>query len=66
VVYKPINGEITQMVLWESDKLIVAMKSRNWDGAKGLTEEPLDRGHFLQTLNWKLMEVNKTRTKTCL
>jgi len=33
---KPMNGKVSQKTLWESDKLIVAMKSRKRDGAKGL------------------------------
>jgi len=31
------NGKVIQMTLWQSDKPIVVMKSRNGDGAKGLT-----------------------------
>ncbi len=33
---KPIDGKLLQKTLWESDQLIVAKKSRNGDGAKGL------------------------------
>ena len=40
--HKPIKGEDLQMIYWWSDKSIVAMKSRNGDGAKGLTGRPLE------------------------
>ncbi|MBI5555119.1 MAG: hypothetical protein HY920_04635 [Elusimicrobia bacterium] len=40
--HKPINGEDLQMIYWWSDKSIVAMKSRNRDGAKGLTRRPME------------------------
>jgi hypothetical protein len=40
--FKSEEDEITQMTLWQSDKSIVALKSRNGDGAKGLTERPLE------------------------
>ena len=36
-LFKPEQGKVIQMTLWQSDKPIVAMKSRNGDGAKGLT-----------------------------
>ncbi len=41
-VAKSEEGKAMQMTLWQSDKPIVAMKSRNWDGAKGLTGRPLE------------------------
>ncbi|MEW6687159.1 MAG: hypothetical protein AB1393_13310 [Candidatus Edwardsbacteria bacterium] len=41
-LYKPEEGKITQKTLWQSDKPIVAMKSRNGNGVKGLTERPLE------------------------
>lgn len=37
VAYKPEEGKAIQMALWQSDKPIVALKSRNGDRAKGLT-----------------------------
>ena len=40
--HKPINGEDLQKIYWWSDKFIVAMKSRNGDGAKGLTRRPME------------------------
>ncbi len=55
---KPIDGELLQKALWESDQLVVAKKQGNACGAKGLTGEPLEQGHFLQTQNWS-KEVNK-------
>jgi len=39
---KPINGEVNQMTLWESDKPIVAKKQGNACGAKGLTGKPME------------------------
>lgn len=36
-LFKPEEGKITQMTLWQSDKPIVAMKQSNVCGAKGLT-----------------------------
>lgn len=36
-LFKSGNGKVIQMTLWQSDKPIVVMKSRNGDGAKGLT-----------------------------
>jgi len=33
---KPTEGKVSQMLLWESDQLIVAMKQGNSCGAKGL------------------------------
>jgi hypothetical protein len=45
VAYKPEEGKAIQMALWQSDKPIVAMKSRNGDGAKGFT----GRGRTLKT-----------------
>lgn len=56
---KPINGKELQMMYWESDQLIVAMKPRNGGGAKGLAGKPLERGHIVQAQNWK-NDVNKT------
>jgi len=56
---KPIDGKVAQMVLWESDQLIVVMKQGNACGAKGLAGEPWEWGHFLQTQSW-VKEVNKT------
>jgi len=55
------------MTLWQSDlsavaqagKPIVAVKSLNGDGAKGLTGRPFGRGHNRQTWNWSSV-VNKT------
>jgi len=38
-----INGKAVQMVSWESDQLIVAMKQGNACGAKGLAGEPRSR-----------------------
>ena len=52
-------GKVIQMTLWQSDKPIVAMKSLNGDGAKGLTGRPFGRGHNRQTWNWGSV-VNKT------
>ncbi len=49
---KPNNGEESQMLHWESDQFIVAMKPRNGGGAKGLAGKPLERGHIVQTLIW--------------
>jgi hypothetical protein len=34
VAYKPEEGKAIQMALWQSDKSIVVMKSRNRDGEK--------------------------------
>ena len=56
---KPIDGELLQKALWESDQLIVAKKQGNACGAKGLAGEPLEQGHFLQTQNWS-KEANET------
>jgi len=56
---KPTDGKVAQMVLWESNQLIVVMKHGNACGAKGLAGEPWERGHFLQTQSW-VKEVNKT------
>ena len=55
---KPIDGELLQKALWESDQLVVAKKQGNACGAKGLTGEPLEQGHLPQTQNWS-KEVNK-------
>ncbi len=38
---KPINGKLSQTVLWESDQLIVVMKQGNACGAKGLAGGPI-------------------------
>nr|QNO51202.1 hypothetical protein NIPIMIJO_00042 [Methanosarcinales archaeon ANME-1 ERB6] len=35
---KPMNGETSQMVYWESDQLVVPLKQGNACGGKGLTE----------------------------
>jgi len=40
---KPINGKDAQMIYRWSDKLVVARKFRNRNGAKGLTGRPLER-----------------------
>ena len=37
------SGKTVQMVLWESDQLIVVMKQGNACGAKGLAGEPRNR-----------------------
>ena len=34
---KPMNGETSQMVYWESDQLVVPLKQGNSCGGKGLT-----------------------------
>ena len=39
----PENGKDSQMMRWWSEKLIVAMKFPNGNGAKGLTRRPLER-----------------------
>ena len=40
---KPENGKDSQTMRWWSEKLIVAMKFPNGNGAKGLTRRPLER-----------------------
>ncbi len=56
---KPINGELLQKTLWESDQLIVVTKWGNASGAKGLAGKPLKQGHIFQTQNWS-KDDNKT------
>jgi len=60
---KPIDGELLQMALWESDQPIVPMKQGNACGGKGLAGEPLVWGHFLCTQR-QTKEVNKTTSVT--
>ena len=60
---KPGNGEDTQKMQWESDQFIVAKKSRNWDGAKGLTVKPKEVGNIHRSLNWN-MDANGTLSMT--
>ena len=56
---KPIDGKLLQKIPWESDQSIVAEKSRNGDGAKGLAGKPLGWGHFLCAYK-QMKKVNKT------
>jgi len=56
---KPMDGKMAQMAYWESDQFIVLMKQGNACGGKGLTVEPLGRGHILRTL-MRVKDGNKT------
>jgi len=56
---KPINGKMVQMILWESDQLIVPKKRGNVRGGKGLADEPLGQGHINRTKR-RVKDGNKT------
>ena len=62
---KPINGKIPQTAYWESDQLIVPLKQGNSCGGKGLTVEPLGRGHIFRT-QIRVKDDNKTVPTTYL
>ncbi len=44
---KPINGEILQIIFWESDQFVVLLKQGNSCGGKGLTEVRVTLGSHL-------------------
>ena len=44
--FKPIDGEVSQLTLWQSDQSVVAVKQGNSCGAKGLT---MSREAFSET-----------------
>jgi hypothetical protein len=58
-IAKSKKDKAVQMALWQSDKPIVAMKSGNGDGAKGLTEMRWD----LRDTSSRLRTGDKTLTK---
>ena len=60
---KPMNGELFQKALWESDQLIVVMKRGNARGAKGLAGRLLEQGHIFQIQDWS-KDDNETVFKT--
>jgi hypothetical protein len=51
---KPINGEESPRMSWESDQFIIAMKPRNGGGAKELAVRPRGEGYIHQTSRWVL------------
>ncbi len=46
VTYKPMNGKMEQLTLWQSDQLVVVKKQSNVCGAKGLA---VLRGNLRET-----------------
>ena len=63
---KPETGKLSQMVLWESDQLIVVRKQGNACGAKGLAGKPMWTGDTSSALRGGYRKRTKPNHETHL